>query len=306
MKRKVIQLAGKTLLVSIPRKWARKLGIMKGDELELEEKDNRITITANKQTTLEKATLDAKNLDPQLLSWALGAIYKSGYDEIEVLYQSPETSRTIHTLTKDLFIGFAVTEQSASRSVIRGIAREIETEYEASLRRAFLVTLSMGESIHEYLKQGRTTQLGELLTLEQTNNQLINFCERILVKKGYTNYSKTCFAYVIAWNLEKICDNYKYLIAELTKRNAKPSNETLNLLDEANKLLRRYYELHYSNEKNKTGLLPEAMTLKKQAQEKCSRKWETATNDEKAMISHIQRHILLTADLTGPITGLSI
>ena len=45
MKRKVIQIADSTQLISLPRKWAQKFNIKKGDELEVEEHDNKIVVS---------------------------------------------------------------------------------------------------------------------------------------------------------------------------------------------------------------------------------------------------------------------
>jgi len=42
MKRRVIQIADSTQLVSLSRKWAIQRGIKKGDELEVKEEGNRV------------------------------------------------------------------------------------------------------------------------------------------------------------------------------------------------------------------------------------------------------------------------
>ena len=44
MERKAIQLAGKTLVVSLPSKWAKKFGISKGDVLFVEEIDTALDL----------------------------------------------------------------------------------------------------------------------------------------------------------------------------------------------------------------------------------------------------------------------
>ena len=111
MKRKAIQLAGKTLVVSLPSKWARNMGIRKGDEGEVEEKDDNLNISASKKITLERFTIDATGLKDRTLRWTLSAIHKSGYEEIEILYDDSKTPQIIQEIVKDLFIGFAITEQ---------------------------------------------------------------------------------------------------------------------------------------------------------------------------------------------------
>ncbi len=264
MKRKVIQLAEKTLVVSIPSKWVKKLGIKKGDELEVEEKDNKITISAKKDISADRITVNVKLIeDRSVIRWTISAIQKSGYDEIEIIYEKPETAGIIHELVKDLFVGFAITEQSRSRCVIRSIAKELETEFETMLRRAFLVTLSMGESLADYLKLGKNKELQELLTLEQTNNQLTNFCERLLIKHGYNEQRKTSFAYIIVWNLEKVCDSYKSIICHCSSK--KDNHAEIAKLVEANTmLLRLFYDLYFKFDNEK---LDKAAALKIEIEE---------------------------------------
>ena len=45
MKRKVIQIAESTQLVSLPRKWALKYGVKKGDEVDVLEEGNKIVVS---------------------------------------------------------------------------------------------------------------------------------------------------------------------------------------------------------------------------------------------------------------------
>ncbi len=249
MKRKVIQLAGKTFVVSLPRKWVVKYGINKGEELDVEPKNGSIVIGTERTTQLEKQILDVSNMNERVIRWALSALNKSGVDEIEIINYTPEALKIMQELVKDLFMGFAIMEQTPKRCVLRNVSKELETEFDAMLRRAFLVTLSMGESTLEYIKQGKMSSMKELIALEHTNNQLTNFCERILNKQGYKDYRKTCFLYVIAWNLEKVCDDYKYICDYLSKpenSKTKISKEVLDFFERANRFLRSYYELFYN------------------------------------------------------------
>lgn len=78
MKRKVIQMAGKTMVVSIPSDWVKKYGIKKGDELELEKKNRNIIISTKKDYSLNKIKVNISDLDEQVIKWTLSAIHKSG------------------------------------------------------------------------------------------------------------------------------------------------------------------------------------------------------------------------------------
>ncbi len=241
MTRKVIQLAGKTLLVSLPSKWAKNHNIRKGDDIEVEEKSNMLLVKSLSEVSLDKITVNMVGQSRTTIGWALSALYKSGYDEIELMMDF-DKMKIVHELVRDLFVGFAVTEQSRNRCLIRSIAKDSSAEFDQVLRRAFLVTISLAESLAEHLTSNKIS--GDLLELEKTNNQLTNFCERVLIKSGFSQYRKTCFSYVIIWNLEKICDDYKYLIEVLLSQKQPPKN-LVAAVEKSSEILRAYYNLYY-------------------------------------------------------------
>ena len=57
MKRRVIQIAESTQLVSLPRKWAKKYNIKKGDELEVEIEGSSVRITTDNVIEVTKKAL---------------------------------------------------------------------------------------------------------------------------------------------------------------------------------------------------------------------------------------------------------
>ncbi len=270
MKRKVIQLAHKTLVVSLPSKWVKKYNVLKGAELEAEERGRQMVFSTGRLSESEKANVDFSELNGEVIRrWALASLHKSGYDEIEITYKDTSVLGIIQDTIKDLLIGFAMVEQGKNRCVIRVVAEEQEKEFNAVLRRAFLVVKNMGEGLYDYAKDGKLERLKELLVLEKTNNQLTNFCERILNKKGYEDYKRTCFAYVVVWNLEKVCDSYREICEFLSANpKAKVRIPVVEMIKSANDYFSSYYELFYNFEINQlTKLNRERNAFRKKASE---------------------------------------
>lgn len=266
MKRKVIQLAHKTLVVSLPSKWVQNYGVKKGAELDVEERGQQIVFSTALLSPHERVELDFSKLDNDVIHrWVLSSLHKTGYNEIVVHYTDSSVIRVIQDAVRELLIGFVIVEQGRNRCVIRMVAEEQEREFDNMLRRAFLVTKSMGESIYDYVGSGRLGALSELLVLEKTNNQLTNFCERILNKKGYRNDKKRCFVYVVAWNLEKVCDHYRDICRILSESpKARVGKSVVEALKLANDYFGRYYDLYYNFDINKlTSLNVELRSLKK-------------------------------------------
>lgn len=239
MKRKVIQIADSTVLVSIPIKWAKKYGLKKGDSVDVEEENNKITITAERtQKQAKKITIDARDLEERTLRWAMASIHRSGYDEIEVVYNDNRTLKIIEDLIKNLMLGFIVADQEENKLILKPMAAELEVGLDQALRRAFLVTLSLADNaLHNIEINNRQ----EFISLEKTNNQLTNFCERLL-NAGVYSYSKATFLYVVCWNLEKIADEYKYIIQ---LENIKVNSSIIKLFKEVNELFRIFYNAFY-------------------------------------------------------------
>jgi uncharacterized protein YdiU (UPF0061 family) len=141
----------------------------------------------------------------------------------------------------------------------------------------------------------------ELIMLEKTNNQLTNFCERTLNKTGYIDYSKTCFYYVIVWNLEKIADDYKYICELLASENKKVSKECLEYFKETKEYLRAYYELFYSF---KLDQLNELNTRKKQLLTKGHKLISTKKGTESTMLTYLTSSVIKITDFSASMIAL--
>lgn len=303
MKRKIIQMAGKTMLVSLPAEWVKKYGVKKGDEIEVDANGQKIIISTIKQDeALESIQIDASNLNERALEWTLAALHKSGYDEIIINYKKPETLKIINKYLKTFLMGFIIMSHIDNRCVLKAITKNVESEFDSTLRRAFLVTISMGEETLKHIKEKKFSELLDLIHYEQTNNQLTNFCERLINKGAYKNDKHMCFMYVINWNLEKICDNYKYICKYLADSPVKLSEETLKLFEEANKYFKSYYELFYKFDLQR---LTELSEKKKALISKSTDLNRTKNPKELAVIHHLMNIIAQTSDFSSSMVALN-
>ncbi len=288
MKRKTIQLAGKTLVVSLPAKWVHQQGVKKGDEVEILEEGGTLRIGAGASSPpCKKVQVNFRGLNERTIHWLLSAVHKKGYDEIECFFDDAHAVEIVHTLLKDLFIGFVILEQSEKRCVLKHVAQDTVSEFDAALRRNFLIGLSMGESCVKLLRQSELKKLEGLLYMEALNNQLCNFCER-LINKNVMSDEQKCFWYVIVWNLEKVVDEYKYICVYLKDKKIKVDGELIMLFENVNALLRKYYELFY---KFDSDALPDLFDEKKRLDE-AGEKILGTSSKEMCVVTH---HLLCCA-----------
>ncbi|MBS3168265.1 AbrB/MazE/SpoVT family DNA-binding domain-containing protein [Candidatus Woesearchaeota archaeon] len=257
MKRKVIQLAEKTHVISLPINWIKKFNIKKGDELDLEEVGNTITIKQFKQETeSKKIQTSAIDSNEKTLKYTLSALHKLGYDEITIKYGKEKIKNPLYEILP-LFLGFTIVEHDDNKTVIKKISREEESELDASLRRAFRVIISLANSTLEIIKEEKFQNLINNIESETIVNQLTSYCLRLINKGLYKEKQKELFLVTVIWNLEKIADEYKSIIINLKENKEKINKDLLEAYEKINSFVNGYYELFYDYSTQKLSKLSE-------------------------------------------------
>ncbi len=129
MRRKIVQQGTATLMVSLPASWARKNGIEKGAEVEVQEQKDRIIILPTAEALAARVEIDVTGMaddllreiakvegtkekktyrDPetfktvrQAMLRMLASLYKAGYDEIRITFEHPGTINLIQEALGD-------------------------------------------------------------------------------------------------------------------------------------------------------------------------------------------------------------
>ncbi|MBI4453855.1 phosphate uptake regulator PhoU [Candidatus Woesearchaeota archaeon] len=305
MKRKVIQIADKTFVISLPSEWVKRFNISKGDEIDLKEFNDGLIISSQNQLgATSSIRINIANLNERVIRWYLSALHKAGYDEIEINYIDKDQLKLIYELMKNLFTGFNIISETKNVVVLKSISKENKEEFDAALRRSFRITISMGSELIECLKTKNYERLPLIKEKELLNNQLTNFCERLVNKH---RFEKSVFLYTIIWNLEKICDNYKYIINELGKQdtniNLKTpiSKELINIFELANNYLEQYYDLLFNFDIKKLNTIDEN---KKQINSKTSAL--KLSGLDKEILNHLIVLITQTTDFSASIIAMNV
>jgi phosphate uptake regulator len=243
MKRKVIKLAEKTFVVSLPSEWVKKYGIQKSDELEVLQKHNTLHISTPANINIPaRTTVDISGLSEDFVKSIVSVLHKVGYDEIEFFYDDPKILTALHRRTAQL-IGFEVIEQTPRRCVIKNVSGDLSHELDNMVRRTFLVTTSLAKGSFDLLSGN--ADLSSLLELEKTNNRLTNYCHRLLNKQS--RGSHTIFLYTVLWVLESIADEYRDVCKAINQDGAiSPMLQDVFL--KVNNHLESYYHFFYAKD----------------------------------------------------------
>ena len=231
MKRKVIQLANSTAVISLPSEWVKQFGIKKGDQLNLELVNNSILIQLQEEQKLKSITLDVNNYETFILR-LINCLYCRGYDEIQLKYQNISE---LHLIEKVLHesIGYEIIEQDVNSCTIRNITSGLDEGFNSTLQRIFLITRNFVEFTGDNIEKNNYNGLKSLLDLEITINRLTHFSLRMLVKKTKLDKEQLPFLYNIVSNTEKIADECKFLIYYILESKPLISRDVVKLYNDS-------------------------------------------------------------------------
>ena len=249
MKRRVIQIAESTQLVSLPRKWAKKYNIKKGDELEVEIEGSSVRITTDNVIEVTKKELDLKDLEPMVLR-CIVALYKKGVDEIKINYDDPSLISVIQSSIGKEAVGYEIVDQGSTFCVVKQVSGELG-DFDSILRRTFLLLVNMSTETVKALETNKLDLMKNIAFLEEANNRFTTTCRRMLNKKGYKNNLIGPIYYIIE-DLENLADQYKYMCNYLYERRDKKvkiGKKTIEVVEQVDQVIKDFYALFYKYDK---------------------------------------------------------
>ena len=252
MRRKVSLIGPSTLMVSLPSRWVKRHMLKKGDELEVEEKECQLIVSTNDAERTMAVKTDFSDFQGMVLR-GLAAIYKKGYDDVEITFDNPAALSSIQEALRKEISYYEIVEQGKSFCRLKSVAETKPEEFEPILRRTFITMLNMAEDMASSMRSGDFTGLERACFLEETNNKYTTFCRRSINKHSTTKPENAVFMYLIVEQLEKIADQYKYLCQSLSeaKKNEMPCDKSIALFERHTAVFRLFYECFYKYDKSR-------------------------------------------------------
>ncbi len=255
MKRKVIQIADSTQLVSLPRKWTLKYNLKKGDEVEVEEQGNRLLIETEKTQDPGSIEVDISGLDRDSFMFLIRVLYIRGYNDIKLNFNNPladhhrlgkkvKVLSDIHTEVNRL-TGIEIIQQKENFCILKVLSESSIKDFDLILRRIFLlITDASSDLIRGAVK--RDKYLVE--SLEEKHNTITKFMAnalRLLNKGIYPDYKKTALLYHTIESLDNINDTLKESARDIISSNIIISKACESILNQINTSLEDYHALFY-------------------------------------------------------------
>jgi len=314
MKRKIIKQGHSTLTITLPSAWVKRFNLSSGKEININEKDNGLFISAEKYQENKRAEIDISNMDVPTIWKYLMAVYREGYDEVLIKFQ-PESMienpyKFFCTHKLDLkykresqkkpvleaiqgfvsrFIGFEIIEHGKDFVLIREMGEPSSKEFDNSLRRVFLIVEQMSEETLEAITTNNPKILMRMHDVDINLDKFQDYCVRILNKIGNKEPRKASLLFSIIYFLELIGDEFKTMSHHLVYDFSEGEWSDIKDIGESiNSQIKLFYELFYKYDLEKVEKISE---LDQKRYFSVSEKYKTCKNEETKEIFHHLRVI---------------
>ncbi len=247
MKRKLVRQGGCAMTITLPSDWVKRFKLDGGDEIDIEEQQGKLIISTEAGKKETSADLSVVGLGP-MVKRVLGALYKTGYDEFSIRFETPAEFEIAQQTIREQFVGFELVDHQKKRFIARKISTIETKEFDTLLRRMFIIIKVLGEEMIEAMQEKDSAQLKTLALRDKDVNKLADFCRRTINVYGSLQFKRPGPLYFIVEQLEKVGDYYRDLCLELSRRDLDKVIIDLDYLRTVNLLYAKLYELYFQFE----------------------------------------------------------
>jgi phosphate uptake regulator len=204
MKRKLVKQGNGALTLTLPYEWVLKNNLQKGNYLDLIESGKDLILSSDFEKVNKSYEITISDEKPFFKRY-LRTCYVLGYDSIIVSSADILPIDIIKEALSSL-IGYEIVEQTTRKCVISIVASPYEQNFDVILKRIFYMISSMLDDVIQSISQKKFDELSKIAATEKSINTFVDFCLRILNKRGYKEFSKTPYFYQILIELEQVGD----------------------------------------------------------------------------------------------------
>lgn len=244
MQRKIIKQGKGAYTVTLPISWVREHNLEAGSELNSEETEAGLLLTAKTAKKETKKEIDISEFNKRMILNILNQSYRLGYDSIDVLYKTSEQLQEVENITNKMLLGFEVVEKTKQRCLLQNIAEPNEEKFDVILRKIFLQILSLTEEIEKDFKNKAI--ISKRFEQEKIQiDKLTNYARRAIIKKAG---KKAPLLYGIINQLSLITHAFAYMYEYSAIKKVRPKEKTMNHFSAVKEMFSMYYNAFYKND----------------------------------------------------------
>jgi len=296
MKRKLVKQGAATMMISLPAKWVKQNNLKKGSEIDLEQADNNLLISAKPiEEVKSEITIKLANLTESSIRTLITNTYRRGYDIIKVNFENEKQFKILNNVVKTRLIGFDITEKEKGFCVVESITEPSIEQFDIILKKIFYNITELFEVTKKRIKGN---VLDDYEEIEERIQKYDNFCRRVISKRKLIN-PKSEFL----WTFLALLIHGQREIYHLNKLlGIKVSDKTKELLEDAKSMFELIKKAYL--EKN-IDLLAKVHSLEKELiYKKAFSILQKTKGKENPIIYHIMVAIREFYQSNSPLSGL--
>jgi len=185
MRRKLIKQGDNALTVTIPAKWTQINGLKAGDEVEIDEEENKVVIKAKTNLKKKEGELHINTDSEQIIRSNLNVLYRVGFDRIKVYFENQKQERIVRSVVESRLLGFEVIEHNPKYLLLENVTEPSEEKQETLLRRIFFIIQETFSLVEQDLKNKNFSNLEIIRQNVKNVDRYSNFCNRNISKKRW-------------------------------------------------------------------------------------------------------------------------
>ena len=302
MKRKLVKQGRNALTITLPAEWTKKFGLKAGDEVDVQDIKNNISVSVEKNQEMGKKIIDVSGLGP-MTKRILGAIYKAGYDEVEVRFETPEELEMVQNIVRQEFIGFETVHHSRNSLVFKQVASIDPNEFNTMVRRMFLIIKSMGEDCAAAIRKKDNNLLKMVSLRDKDVNNIADYCRRLINSYSHQIEGRAYPLYFIIEQVEKIGDLYKGLCNFLIENRYDANGDLAEILEQTNLFFDDFYNAYFNFDVRK---MPIFLNNKNKLIKRLDALSDKSSKEEYALLFYIRSMVDQIYDMNGSLMSTKL
>lgn len=236
MRRKLIKQGNNALTVTLPAKWLKTNCLEAGNEINIEEEENKITIQPSEVKEKPKKTVEItvdKKQTESFVRMTIVNAYRAGFDTITINTEIPQ--KEITSLVNRFLTGFELFKKKENTYIAESISEPNENNFETMLNKMFYLLKDHIDTIEDpdFTEQAEKVQRYD------------NFLKRCL-SKGVVAPEYRIFLWQFLTQLTHVSRACYHFNNQIKKNKLKPDKEAKKLLQDTKEMienLRKAYVL---------------------------------------------------------------
>lgn len=256
MRRKVVKHGPSTLIVSLPVSWTKQHGIKGGDEVNVEENGDSLSVSTNSVKKSVNIEIDVSSLDRTSIILYIRSLYRKGYNEIKVNFNKPtathfsqkKTVKIISVIHEEVarLIGMEVIQQRNKFCIIKEITEGSEKEFDNIVRK---ISLQLEEAFHDLISALERRDFGMVSTIEEKHDTIakfVSYCIRIMNQGRLKGHDKLLEMHHLLISYDLVIDILKYFSRDVIKSEHRFDKKSIKILNDMAGMMKQFSKLQFN------------------------------------------------------------